>query len=781
MNQTNTFSISRKLVLGFVAPILLATVMGISFIVSNLVGAEQQSDLRTSVEALDTARQMNIEILNARRREKDFLLFYKEEDFDTAYESYVVTNQAHTQNVRDLMDELAGLGEQGDNTAIITSYVSNAADITIAYDALFVDVVEGIRTRGYIDTGLEGNLRAIAAQLEDEFETSNDDHLMVAFLTLRRREKDYLLRADQTYVTETQTAIDELRTQIMISETLSEGKKRSLNQLIDNYSTAFSALVGADSEINANLELLREKGRELQPIIDEIVQIEVENEQAARSQTESLRRVSQIVTVVVLASVILVSSLLAYRIGRSIVQPLNKITEAAREITAGDLNRTIDVTSKDEIGQLAATLNQMTSEVQQYVNRETHARQTLEDAVTEYVQFVEGVAQGQLSERLPIARNANHDEPLTRLGVNLNTMVDGLTELTRRIEESTEKEREARYHLQETVDEYVAFVEQVSQGNLANRIALNGNGHSKEHEDQLIKLGDNLNHMVSSLYEMAGQTREVSFKISSATSEILAATTQQLSAATEQDTTINQTSTTATEVLATVTQTAERAENVARVAQRSVEVSQQGQQVIRDSVEGMNMIRHQVEGIAENILALSEKTQQIGNIIASVNDIAEQSKVLALNASIEAARAGEEGKSFAVVAMEVRNLAEQSREATDQVREILNEIQQATNTAVMATEEGIKGVDVGQGLINKAGDTIQDLASVIREAAQAASQIAASTHQQTVGMDQLSAAMHAIRQSSIQTTASVQQAERSAQDLNIMARQMQEAVSLYSL
>ena len=94
--------------------------------------------------------------------------------------------------------------------------------------------------------------------------------------------------------------------------------------------------------------------------------------------------------------------------------------------------------------------------------------------------------------------------------------------------------------------------------------------------------------------------------------------------------------------------------------------------------------------IAETILALSEQTQQIGDIIATVNDIADQSNLLALNAAIEAARAGEAGKGFAVVAGEVRSLAEQSRQATAQVKEILGDIQKATNTAVMVTEEGTK-------------------------------------------------------------------------------------------
>jgi methyl-accepting chemotaxis protein len=195
----------------------------------------------------------------------------------------------------------------------------------------------------------------------------------------------------------------------------------------------------------------------------------------------------------------------------------------------------------------------------------------------------------------------------------------------------------------------------------------------------------------------------------------------------------------------------------------------------------MKLIRQRVENIAETILMLSGRTQQIGEIIDTVNALADQSKLLALNASIEAARAGEEGKGFAVVAMEVRQLAEQSRGATARVRDILNEIQQATNTAVMVTEEGSKGAEAGMGLVERAGESIRELSATLEEATQAAVQIAASTHQQTNGMDQLSGAMVQIRQASTQTAAGTQQTERSAQDLMDMAHQLEQTASRYKL
>ncbi len=338
--------------------------------------------------------------------------------------------------------------------------------------------------------------------------------------------------------------------------------------------------------------------------------------------------------------------------------------------------------------------------------------------------------------------------------------------------------RESEERLRATVAEYLDFVQRVAEGDLTARLALDGG--QQRHSD-LYQLGENLNQMAQQLSEATYQIRAAAAEVSAAAAEIQAATTQQIANATQQDAAVSQTMTTVEEVRATVAQTASRARQVAEGAQESVDVSRSGQEAVVDTVEGMQRIRSQVSDIAENILMLSERTQQIGEIIAAVNDIADQSKMLALNASIEAARAGEEGKGFAVVAMEVRQLAEQSREATARVRDILQEIQGATNTAVMVTEEGSKGADQGMSLVEHAGSAIRHLTSTIEEAAQAAEQIAASTHQQTNGMEQLAAAMASIKQASTQTASSTRQAERSAKDLMDMAHQMEDVVARYKL
>jgi methyl-accepting chemotaxis protein len=305
----------------------------------------------------------------------------------------------------------------------------------------------------------------------------------------------------------------------------------------------------------------------------------------------------------------------------------------------------------------------------------------------------------------------------------------------------------------------------VAQGDLTQRIEIPLLSMSTREGTIATNLVHVTNRMMERLQNMVLDFNSAMQRLETDTLAILEATSRQINMANEQDAVVTETTATVNEVRATVTETAERAQSVAETAQLSVTISRTGTEAVTETIDGMDIIRRRVEDIADNILVLSEHTQQIGEIISAVNALADQSRMLALNASVEAARAGEEGKGFAVVAMEVRNLADQNRDATVQVREILGEIQRATNSAVMVTEEGSKGVDTGQSLVNKAGESIRELSKAIEDAALAAMQIAASTRQQTIGMDQLTGAMRTIKHATTETVSSTMMVEASVQRL----------------
>jgi len=325
------------------------------------------------------------------------------------------------------------------------------------------------------------------------------------------------------------------------------------------------------------------------------------------------------------------------------------------------------------------------------------------------------------------------------------------------------------------LDEYIRIMRQVAEGDFRQRLPVRDEKLTAE-LTSLNQLGQVTNAALERIQAVALDFTRALDRLEADTQAILEATARQIQMANEQDAVVTETTATVNEVRATVTETAERAQSVAETAQLSVSISKSGLEAVSETISGMDLIRRKVEDIADNILVLSEHTQQIGEIIAAVNALADQSRMLALNASVEAARAGEEGKGFAVVALEVRNLADQNRDATVQVREILGEIQRATNSAVMVTEEGSKGVDSGQDLVNKAGESINELARAIEDAALAAMQIAASTRQQTIGMDQLTGAMRTIKHATTETVSSTMMVEASVQRLREAAQRVKAAL-----
>ncbi len=263
--------------------------------------------------------------------------------------------------------------------------------------------------------------------------------------------------------------------------------------------------------------------------------------------------------------------------------------------------------------------------------------------------------------------------------------------------------------------------------------------------------------------------------------DILAAVAQQSAGATAQSAAIAETSATVEEVKASAHQATQLAESVAATSREADRIAAIGVAAVQDATGGMANIREKVESIADQILALSEQSQQIGEIIATVGDLADQSNMLALNAAIEATRAGEHGRGFAVVAQEIRVLAEQSKAATAQVRAILSDVQRATNAAVMATEQGTKGVDAGAKLIDRAGETITGLASVIQDASTSAQQITAAVRQHSIGMEQIVAAMGDISRVTNQNLKATSSTQHAAEELTVLARRLAAVIAGYRL
>ncbi len=332
--------------------------------------------------------------------------------------------------------------------------------------------------------------------------------------------------------------------------------------------------------------------------------------------------------------------------------------------------------------------------------------------------------------------------------------------------------RQAFRRVSNSLNDLAGSVRQIAAGDLTAQI------QPRSDRDVLgtafATMTDNLRSVISELMNAASV-------LASSTAEISAATTQIAASASETAAAVSETTATVAEVKQASSTSSEIAAHVSAQAQEVAEVSQQGRVSVERVVGGMTQIRQHMDSIASSILGLNAQGQRIGEIIRTVDDVASQSKMLAINASMEAAKAGDEGKGFAVVAMEVKNLAEQSRQATNRVRGILLEIEQATNSAVLITEQGSKAVDEGVCQSSSAGASISALSESISESAEASAQIASASHQQSLGMDQVSLAMENIQTACAKMATGARLAESEAQRLVGLGRKLGNLVANFKV
>jgi len=363
----------------------------------------------------------------------------------------------------------------------------------------------------------------------------------------------------------------------------------------------------------------------------------------------------------------------------------------------------------------------------------------------------------------------------TRMLFNaLKSMQTSIKKNEEQIQQSEIKANQLSERISTTAENLSKHSSRVAAGDLRQRLDIVG-------DDVMAKLGVDLNTMTENLSSMTKQISEASHHMVTTIEEVQRTIEMQSSGAAEQAASINEITVSLQEIEKSSSQTMEKAKLLGVSAEQTREKGQLGLEAIEESVDGMKFVRDKVQLIAQTILELSHQTQQVGEITDVVNNLAQQSKMLALNASIEAAKAGEAGKGFSVVASEVKNLAEQSEQSTTLVRKILDEIRHVTEKAVMMTEEGTKSVDDGTLLVEKSGDIMRTLNEVIQEATIASQQIEAAVHQEGIGIEQIAAGMHEINQVTATFVEGVKQSTEAINGLVGTAQSLKNNIDLYQI
>jgi methyl-accepting chemotaxis protein len=260
--------------------------------------------------------------------------------------------------------------------------------------------------------------------------------------------------------------------------------------------------------------------------------------------------------------------------------------------------------------------------------------------------------------------------------------------------------------------------------------------------------------------------------VQSSSAELQSAANQQASGAKESSTAMNEITTTISELLATSRQIAESAQRVAHVAEETSAAARSGDTTVQKSHESVNSIKRQVDLIVTHMLDLGKKSQQIGGILEIINELAEQTNILAINATIEASGAGDAGKRFAVVADEIRKLADRVGGSTKEIRVLIEEIRAAVNTTVMATEGGSKAVDLGARQFAEVTAALKQITELLGTTTAAAREIELSTKQQTTAVEQVNIAVSDVAKAAKETEVSSGQTLQTAGQLAGLSRDL---------
>jgi methyl-accepting chemotaxis protein len=295
------------------------------------------------------------------------------------------------------------------------------------------------------------------------------------------------------------------------------------------------------------------------------------------------------------------------------------------------------------------------------------------------------------------------------------------------------------------------------------------------------RIGNSIHKMTINLNLMIGQLGNTASELVSAANEISSASEGMAIGANNQNERAGQVSIAVEQMTATIMESSRNANQVRDISQNAAGISDQGQAVVGDTIQGMIRIANSAEQSAVIVGELAQASDRIGEIIGVIDDIADQTNLLALNAAIEAARAGEQGRGFAVVADEVRKLAERTGKATGEITNMIKGIQGDSNRAVLSMEEAGKLVDEGKVLADKAGNTLNEINAMSQNVTDMIGQIASAADQQSAAAEQISKNIEHIVSVTKETASGAEQSASAADELNRQAEGMQQMVARFKI
>jgi methyl-accepting chemotaxis protein len=380
----------------------------------------------------------------------------------------------------------------------------------------------------------------------------------------------------------------------------------------------------------------------------------------------------------------------------------------------------------------------------------------------------ERVGRGDLSQLVPVT---SRDE-IGQMTLTFNESIVRLRALVQ-TEADRDEERRKREDLQQNIIKFLDTAVEIGKGDLTRRGEVTW--------DVLGNVVDAINLMVEEIATVVGDVREAALRVTAGSQDTIKLTGELSVASQAQTRDAASVTHSMSDVMTSVRQVAASADQSAQAAHQVLQAASKGEEAVRNSLASMQQIRSEVQTISKKIKSLGDRSLEISDIVNTIQDIAAQTHLLALNASIEAAGAGEAGLRFSVVADEVRKLAERATQATRDIGTLIKGVQVETQEAVVAMESGTREVETGYEVSLRAEEALQEIGKISQSSSELAAEISRASQQQVRGAEAMAGAVEAIAGAAVKTEQGVQQSRTNVEQLSRLAEELTVKLSRFKL